>query len=392
MTIENKILEYLYYLPSAPRKGLKMAFPNENYNSLMRAYRGACEKGYIEKFTEKNTCRIRLTTRGKQRLKESGIDLDSKKRKKALLKTDGFYKERIERIDMAANMMKSAGIETGEFKDFLEGKTDLTENWFYSSADIAAAIKQKKIRGEEVTKNESRYVGIATINGKVAIVYNTLGRLMRILEPVERERQRGLQRVIKEITGSDIDIVNLVIGRSSMMIPKIITGDKYGRTCSTEAAGYLKENLLTCEVLSRLSPYNYFVANDTSGVQELKRLVKFGFDESRIDEVKKQWISRYSPDATAVKNRFTIEGYLGDERFIAIMPVVNIGYLNLLKSSTHRITIVCNKGRQNSISKVLGESLEKALDISTGAEMKFVPYKNSGERLDGLKPFTKKEH
>lgn len=111
MTNEQKLLAYLYTVPSIKRKELAVALPDMSYQCLTRAVRTALEHGYVEYITVAKCRAVRLTAEGKRYIRSAaGDSLDKARRRAATVNGDTEGKRRFERRETARNLCRAAGI------------------------------------------------------------------------------------------------------------------------------------------------------------------------------------------------------------------------------------------------------------------------------------------
>lgn len=217
MTNEQKLLAYLYTVPSIKRKELAVALPDMSYQCLTRAVRTALEHGYVEYITVAKCRAVRLTAEGKRYIRSAaGDSLDKARRRAATVNGDTEGKRRFERRETARNLCRAAGIfpaaERGiSFGDVLchteKGNAFFAGDFpgnglFFQSDDVSRSIRVSGLAKEEVTSTGSRYVGLILNNKGLFIVYNTLDKLMRFPEHPEMTLLNGLTSVLNDCGSS----------------------------------------------------------------------------------------------------------------------------------------------------------------------------------------------
>ena len=85
------------------------------------------------------------------------------------------------------------------------------------------------------------------------------------------------------------------------MIPKIITGNKYGKAVTNPGKNGIADNLLTLTNLEQVYARNYFVPTNTLGVELLSRTVTLTRDD--LNQMIEMWLSEMTNTHTCVDAR-----------------------------------------------------------------------------------------
>lgn len=399
---------YLYTVPSIQRKQLILALPDMPYQSLTRAVRTAEKHGYIEQKSVNRTRRVSITESGKKYITEkAGEELNRGKRRTATKHSEKERLRRFERAETTQIICRAAGIkvstESGiSFWDVIQPQSpnheaaqsavSTTEGMFFPSEDIARSIQFNRQAGENVSFAQSRYTGvIISVNG-VWFVYNTLDKLMRFVHANENMLVTGVQQLLLKVLQQkkQKDALyapsSIIFGKSCAMLPKIVTGDKWGRRDRQEYSGYIRTSLMRYENLAAHFRKNYFVPLNTLGVDILDRVVHL--TQQELNEMKEEWLRSYG-DYTIVRSTGYLEGYeKGEDIKTILFPVLQFEEILFQRKSNFPCRIVCERGTQDGISRVLGKIAIDFLNIADNEPLPFHHYDDMGVRMDGVNPFT----
>ena len=344
MTNEQKLLAYLYTVPSIKRKELAVALPDMSYQCLTRAVRTALEHGYVEYITVAKCRAVRLTAEGKRYIRSAaGDSLDKARRRAATVNGDTEGKRRFERRETARNLCRAAGIfpaaERGiSFGDVLchteKGNAFFAGDFpgnglFFQSDDGSRSIRVSGLAKEEVTSTGSRYVGLILNNKGLFIVYNTLDKLMRFPEHPEMTLLNGLTSVLNDCgsfgtqdrKGALRNISAIVIGKSDAMLPKIYRGTKWGVADNQRVPNPVTKNLLSLENLHRHFTRTYLIPANTLGVDLLQRTACLPF--TLVERMKEQWLSGHG-HYTVLRSNGYLEAYEEGARVKTVLfPVLS---------------------------------------------------------------------
>lgn len=408
MTNEQKLLAYLYTVPSIKRKELAVALPDMSYQCLTRAVRTALEHGYVEYITVTKCRAVRLTAEGKRYIRSAaGDSLNKTRRRAATINSDTEGKRRFERRETARNLCRATGIspaaECGiSFRDVLcstdKGHAFFTGDFpgsglFFQSDDVSRSIKSSGFAQEEVTSTGSRYVGIILNSKGLFVVYNTLDKLMRFPEHPETVLLNGLMSVLntcgsfsmQERKGVLQNVSAIVIGKSDAMLPKIYRGTKWGVADSQRVPGPITKHLLSLENLHRHFTRTYLIPATTLGVDLLHRTACLPF--TLVERMKEQWFAEHG-HYTVLRSNGYLEAYEEGTRVKTVLfPVLSFEELAYHAAKGESVHVICERGTGEGISRVLGPIVESMRDF----EAKPIPYHQydeAGVRMDGENPLT----
>ena len=242
----------------------------------------------------------------------------------------------------------------------------------------------------------SRLVGVIVNCKGIFYVYCTLDRLMRWIISYERRRVAAISRLFEssDAAKANDDFAevcasvpkSVIIGKTCAMIPKIITGNKYGKVVENASRSTITDKLMTLANLEQVYACNYFVPTNTLGVELLSRTVTL--TRSDLNSMIEMWLSEMTERYTTVSSREYVEAYIEDqEDKTLIFPIIELEELVFQKASKERYHIVCERGTQDGISRVMGKKLIDFKDMNN-TPMPAHKYDDYGIRRDGINPLT----
>lgn len=252
--------------------------------------------------------------------------LDSEKRATMKRRFKGEQGRRLNRVETTSCMCRAAGIKLAkeegiQLTNILNANTKdyerFMENYFYNkgllflSDELSATIKATNTVGEEYTTGMSRLVG-AIINSKgIYYLYCTLDKLMKWIISYEKRRVSAITALLQNSnaatesqdfqTACAIQPKSIIIGKTCAMIPKIITGDKYGKNIKRAGETTITNKLMTLTNLEEVYKHNYFVPTDTLGVELLSRTVTLTRDD--LNQMIEMWLSEMTDKHTTIEAR-----------------------------------------------------------------------------------------
>ncbi len=412
MTNEQKLLSYLYTIDSIQRRQLVIALSDMPYQSLTLAVRNAVKHGYAEVFRKDESNHIRISQDGVKYIRSVAKDsLDSEKRANMKRRFKGEQGRRLNRVETTSCMCRAAGIplakEVGiSLSELLitdtQDYTRFMNDYFYDkgllflSDELSATIKATHTVGEEYTTGRSRLVGIIINCKGILFIYCTLDKLMRWIVSYEHRRADVITKILKDSDASkqnaDFNYVcslmykSVIIGKTCAMIPKIITGNKYGKAVTNPGKNGIADNLLTLTNLEQVYARNYFVPTNTLGVELLSRTVTLTRDD--LNQMIEMWLSEMTSTHTCVDAREYTEAYIDDDsEKTLIFPIIELEELVYQKAGREKYHIVCERGTQDGISRTMGNKVIDFKDMNN-EPMPAHKYDDTGIRRDGINPLT----
>lgn len=179
---------------------------------------------------------------------------------------------------------------------------------------------------------------------------------------------------------------SVIIGKTCAMIPKIITGNKYGKAVMNPGKNGIADNLLTLTNLEQVYARNYFVPTNTLGVELLSRTVTLTRDD--LNQMIEMWLSEMTNTHTCVDAREYTEAYIDDDsEKTLIFPIIELEELVYQKAGREKYHIVCERGTQDGISRTMGNKVIDFKDMNN-EPMPAHKYDDAGIRRDGINPLT----
>lgn len=289
----------------------ELAKKSHRNQCVTKALRAAKKHGYVEVFMRDESRYVRISPDGLKYIRSTqkdALDVDKRAAMKRRIKGE---QGRLTRVETTLCMCRAAGIQPAKeasikLIDVLDPEQDAAQtfmnDFFYDkgllflSDEISATIKTSTTMGEEYTLGQSRLVGIVINRTGISFLYCTLDKLMRWVVSYEQRRVSAVMELLKSssLAATDEDFATIcnmspkciVIGKTCAIVPKIITGDKYGKAIdSTDIYG-----LEFC--LSRVLWEMTFFGVDESGVELEKEKLDTRFEEAQrfFDENKEPQI------------------------------------------------------------------------------------------------------
>ena len=412
MTNEQRLLCYLYSVDSIQRRQLVIALSDMPYQSVTLAVRNAVKHGYVEVFRKDESNHLRITPDGVKYIRSTARDaLDGQKRATMKRRLKGENGRRLNRMEVVSCMCRAAGIKLAKeehirLENVLNADADdyarFMDDYFYDkgllflSDELSTTIKAEQTVGEEFTTGMSRLVGVIVNCKGIFYVYCTLDRLMRWIISYERRRVAAISKLFESSNAAKANDdfaeacasvpKSIITGKTCAMIPKIITGNKYGKVVANTSRSTITDKLMTLTNLEQVYARNYFVPTNTLGVELLSRTVTL--TRSDLNSMIEMWLSEMTERYTTVSSREYVEAYIEDqEDKTLIFPIIELEELVFQRANKERYHIVCERGTQDGISRVMGKKLIDFKDMNN-TPMPAHKYDDYGIRRDGINPLT----
>lgn len=232
----------------------ELAKKSHRNQCVTKALRAAKKHGYVEVFMRDESRYVRISPDGLKYIRSTqkdALDVDKRAAMKRRIKGE---QGRLTRVETTLCMCRAAGIQPAKeasikLIDVLDPEQDAAQtfmnDFFYDkgllflSDEISATIKTSTTMGEEYTLGQSRLVGIVINRTGISFLYCTLDKLMRWVVSYEQRRVSAVMELLKSssLAATDEDFATIcnmspkciVIGKTCAIVPKIITGDKYGK-------------------------------------------------------------------------------------------------------------------------------------------------------------------
>lgn len=245
----------------------ELAKKSHRNQCVTKALRAAKKHGYVEVFMRDESRYVRISPDGLKYIRSTqkdALDVDKRAAMKRRIKGE---QGRLTRVETTLCMCRAAGIQPAKeasikLIDVLDPEQDAAQtfmnDFFYDkgllflSDEISATIKTSTTMGEEYTLGQSRLVGIVINRTGISFLYCTLDKLMRWVVSYEQRRVSAVMELLKSssLAATDEDFATIcnmspkciVIGKTCAIVPKIITGDKYGKAIdSTDIIKMLRQ-------------------------------------------------------------------------------------------------------------------------------------------------------
>lgn len=398
---------------SIQHKQLAIALSDIPYQCVTKALRAAKKHGYVEVFMRDESRYVRISPDGLKYIRSTqkdALDVDKRAAMKRRIKGE---QGRLTRVETTLCMCRAAGIQPAKeagikLIDMLDPEQDATQtfmnDFFYDkgllflSDEISATIKASSTMGEEYTLGQSRLVGIVINRTGISFLYCTLDKLMRWVVSYEQRRVSAVMELLKSssLAATDEDFATIcnmspkciVIGKTCAIVPKIITGDKYGK--AIDSTDIIKTHnatrLLTLTNLEQVYKYSYFVPTSSIGVELLTRTAALTRNE--LNEMISVWLDEMAESHTTVTTGRYVEAYINEQKCKTItLPVIEFEELEYQKNGRVPYHVVCERGMQDGISRALGSKVLDFKDFDN-IPMPAHKYDDDGIRRDGINPLT----
>ena len=294
---------------------------------------------YVEVFMRDESRYVRISPDGLKYIRSTqkdALDVDKRAAMKRRIKGE---QGRLTRVETTLCMCRAAGIQPAKeasikLIDVLDPEQDAAQtfmnDFFYDkgllflSDEISATIKTSTTMGEEYTLGQSRLVGIVINRTGISFLYCTLDKLMRWVVSYEQRRVSAVMELLKSssLAATDEDFATIcnmspkciVIGKTCAIVPKIITGDKYGK--AIDSTDIIKTHnatrLLTLTNLEQVYKYSYFVPTSSIGVELLTRTAALTRNE--LNEMISVWLDEMAESHTTVTTGRYVEAYINEQK------------------------------------------------------------------------------
>lgn len=293
----------------------------------------------VEVFMRDESRYVRISPDGLKYIRSTqkdALDVDKRAAMKRRIKGE---QGRLTRVETTLCMCRAAGIQPAKeasikLIDVLDPEQDAAQtfmnDFFYDkgllflSDEISATIKTSTTMGEEYTLGQSRLVGIVINRTGISFLYCTLDKLMRWVVSYEQRRVSAVMELLKSssLAATDEDFATIcnmspkciVIGKTCAIVPKIITGDKYGK--AIDSTDIIKTHnatrLLTLTNLEQVYKYSYFVPTSSIGVELLTRTAALTRNE--LNEMISVWLDEMAESHTTVTTGRYVEAYINEQK------------------------------------------------------------------------------
>lgn len=400
-SLSVEILEYLYRSGKIPRKNLQIPFVDYAYRYYARVVHNLIEEGYITAEKYKRIIHVEISESGKkaltelyredeeksQQLKEeknSATKKRQKKRKKlvvdveALCLANGFRVRPTEKPLLSDLFGQQAETLRGEFCAAVD------DGLYYSTKEIRAAYM--KVLGKNEIANWTRLVGICFYKDNISFLYAVDKSLIKWMPTNE---SRSVEFILNFLKSSPIipSVVSfnghpkcIICGEGMSMIPKLVTGRKWGRTDGPESTERYRRKIAATHInahnLNKVYGAAYYVPCGRRGIDSFKLAALI--TDSKRDLLSQKWFDSIST-AYPVKTLRYQQGITSNDKQerVCYIPCVDLIELEFLKAQGVELHIVAPEGWQQPIARTLGP-LTRSIRSLTGKLLKFEPYDEYG--------------
>ena len=387
-----------------PRKKMKLYFEDSyDYIYYTKSMKKLIDAGYVEVYRNKRLNYIRITESGMAALLGKSEDPKAVKRETVVTR-DKQEEKRQQLVNDVKGLCAACGIKTDEAsgrvdierlltkeveeeteREFLE---NLDTGIFYTTGELRKAYKERY--GENEIANWTRLVGVVLRNHTISYVYGVNDSLIKWLPVCESRTVDFIQRMLGEVpviskaVQLDQRPNSIICGKSWAMIPKLVYGRKSGS--NKEEDGVVVNGMRAKNARDHINAYNlakvyssaFYASVNDRGVSA------FNLGTLLSDETREALCDRYfaeREDATRLKS---VKGNLGvtktGER-VYYMPCVDLIELERIKNQGKAGHVVCQKGTQEGIARVLGPLMISVRDLE-GNLLEYGSYDKNGNPLD----------
>ncbi len=396
-SLSVRILEYLLSVASIPRKNLYTPFATYNYDAYSQTVRRLLTEDYIQLTRKNQLNHISITPKGVKAIGEKQSNNDIKKeRNKALPKTPKEQKRAALVNDVLA-LCEANGIATSakppfdtlfaqpapeqQKKDFVN---HLKDGLFYSTGEIRTA--RRTLRGENDISNLSRLIGVIFKGTQIRFLYSINDKLI-LWVPSNEERVISTiigflksSPIISEFMEFPSRPTCIVCGKGYTMIPKIVTGRKWGRIDESKNETFVK-NVARTNInsynLSKVFDTAYYVPAGRHGINLFK--LACSLSETIKDDMCEEWFEN-TQGFTRLKTYGWHQGLSAKGQRTVFMPYMDLIELEAYKKQGTRCHFIIPKGTQEAVARVMGPLLISAR-TRTGEILKHGLYDALGAKL-----------
>lgn len=399
------ILEYLYKVKEVQRKNLSVPFSGYSYKYYARVLKRLIDEGYIEVFKKNKVNNVRLAPKGleeylrKQRMANKEIHKEPKKpqytkgakRRKSLVTNAlglcegcGIIIAEEEKPPLI-ELVKNRGPESEYYEN--EFASCLDSGVFYSANEIRRAYIS--VYGQNEIANWTRLIGVVFIGKRMTFVYSIGDKLIKWRSGSE---DRTIAFIKEFLIGSDCigrhiespnNINCIVCGKSNSMIPKIVTGRRWGKIEESETTerfrAAIAKDHINSHNLSKVFSCAYYVPMNKIGVNSFLLACMMGEAEKEV--ACNKWFDSVA-GVTRIESFPYHQGVSGKGERVVYMPYIDLIELEFYKRQGTPCHFVIPKGTQEAVSRVMGPLLLSAQGLK-GTKLKYRRYDDKGAPVDG---------
>lgn len=400
-----EVLRYLNHAGQIPRKNLYTPFVSYSYRYYARVVKELIKEGYVSVIRHARVNCVAITDAGKAQLysmysededsmriikeeKTAAYTPKQKKRRKLVSDMEGLCQANDFIVSAAdkPSLVDLMGTPSTDVYEFFEEAID--NGVYYSMGEIRAAYIETL--GKNEIANWTRLVGVLFFKGHLSFLYSVDKTLIQWM-PINE--QRSVDFILKFFRMSPVLTKSvrfyehptcIVCGEGMTMIPKLVTGRKWGRTDGDENAERYKAKFATSHInahnLGKVFCTAYYSPCSKAGV-DMFRLASM-LSEPVRDHAAENWFQSVST-ATRLNTLRYHQGVTlnGKRERVVYIPCVDLIELDFLKKQNTPCHVIAPKGTQEAISRTLGP-LVLSIRSLEGEKLRFNRYNEFGAPAD----------
>lgn len=397
-----EILRYLNHAGQVPRKNLYTPFIGYAYRYYARVVKQLIEEGYLSVTRYNRVNCVAITDKGKAQLtnlfsedeemsrniqeeKKTAYTPKQKKRQKlvsdmeGLCQANGFWTSAADKPNLST-LMK--GTQRTKDESFFEEAVN--NGVYYSMGEIRSAYIE--IIGKNEIANWTRLVGVLFFKGHLSFLYSVDKTLIKWMATNE---QRSVNFIVNFLKMSPVITkyihffdhpTCIVCGEGMTMVPKLVTGRKWGRTDGDKNSERYKAKFATTHInshnLSKVFCTAYYVPCNKAGV-DIFRLASI-LSEPVRERAADSWFTNVQT-AMRLNTLSYHQGVTtnGKHERVVYIPCVDLIELDFLKKQNTPCHIVTPKGTQQAIARTLGP-LVLSIRSLEGEKLRYKQYDEYG--------------
>lgn len=401
-SLGEEILRYLNKTGRIPRKNLYTPFIGYSYRYYARVVQKMIDEDWIrvERYNRKN--HIAITEKGKAQLQSAYIDdkkeVDTIQQESAKPRSKKQQKRKklvadIEGLCVANDFLVTCQ-EKPSLLEIMRSHDDeavaaifhsaVNHGLYYSTTELRKAYIE--IIGKNEIANWSRLVGILFFKGHLTFLYSVDKTLIQWMPTNEKRSVDFLLNFLKRspIITSEIQFEKypycIVAGEGMSMIPKLVTGRKWGRTYGSQNTERYRAKFAASHInahnLAKVFCAAYYAPVAKSGV-DMFRLVSMLSDSTR-DQIADIWFDKIKT-ADRIKSMRYQQGVTTNNKHerVVYLPAIDLIELEYLVKQNVPCHIVAPKGTQEAISRVMGP-LVLSIRSLDGEKLQYTKYNSYG--------------
>lgn len=400
-----EILRYLNKCGRLPRKNLAVPFSAYSYRYYARVVQQLIAKEYIAVERYGGVYCVNITEAGKTQLletfrddqeesktikKEKSTAKTTKEKRRAKLVADveglclanGIIVDPVEKLSLVELM----GTQTKENHE--KFAKQIKDGIYYSIRELRSAYME--VMGKSEIANWTRLVGILFLKGHLSFLYSVDKKLIQWMSTNEKRSVEFILAFLKrsETISEFISFEEypscIVCGSGMSMIPKLVTGRKWGRTDGKENTERYRAKFAATHInahnLNKVFCAAYYVTCNKYGIDHFRLAAMLS--QNIRDTICNDWFSHINT-ATFLRTLRYHQGVTTNGRHerVAYIPCVDLIELEFLANQGTPCHIIAPKGTQEAISRVMGPLIISFRSLE-GELLPFRKYNKDGSPVD----------